>query len=457
MKILKHQNAASSKITVTNTATGVYSLINTAGSVTDTQSRFTALGANALLITPEDGDIRLGFGYTPTSTVGMLLSSGTKYFIPNLDDGVQDVKLIRTGGSNVAVSVEVCKAVPGETGWAVAESVSFDAGISLTVDTELAAAAALSDNFANPTTAPLGAMGMVYDGSTWDRMRGDSTDGTLVNLGTNNDVTVTSGTVTANAGTNLNTSALALETGGNLATIAGDTTSIDGKITACDTGSIAGTVTANAGTNLNTSALALETGGNLATIAGDTTSIDGKITACDTGSIAGTVTANAGTNLNTSALALETGGNLATIAGDTTSIDGKITACNTGAVVISTLPGSLQGPGNPTVDSYQGVNISAVTGANQQIVAAPGASKQIWVYGYSFTCDTDATTVAFQDEDDTAHATYGEGFKQYGGVNIPPSGNFAMPLFKVATNKALEADVAVGTIGGELHYAVVSV
>ena len=81
--------------------------------------------------------------------------------------------------------------------------------------------------------------------------------------------------------------------------------------------------------------LAKESGGVLDTIAGDTTSIDGKITACNTGAIAGSVTANAGTNLNTSALALESGGNLDTIAGDTTSIDGKITACNTGAVVVA--------------------------------------------------------------------------------------------------------------------------
>jgi hypothetical protein len=55
-------------------------------------------------------------------------------------------------------------------------------------------------------------------------------------------------------------------------------------------------------------------------------SLNGKVIACDTGSIAGSVTANAGTNLNTSALALETGGNLATIAGDTTSLDTKITS-----------------------------------------------------------------------------------------------------------------------------------
>ena len=42
---------------------------------------------------------------------------------------------------------------------------------------------------------------------------------------------------------------------------------LNGKVTACNTGAIAGTVTANAGTNLNTSALALESGGNLASVA----------------------------------------------------------------------------------------------------------------------------------------------------------------------------------------------
>lgn len=61
-------------------------------------------------------------------------------------------------------------------------------------------------------------------------------------------------------------------------TIANDST---GVITVDDGGgsiTIDGTITANAGTNLNTSALALESGGNLDTIAGDTTSIDGKLT-----------------------------------------------------------------------------------------------------------------------------------------------------------------------------------
>lgn len=57
-----------------------------------------------------------------------------------------------------------------------------------------------------------------YNGTTWDRFHGDSASGLLVNLGSNNDIT---GSVTANAGTNLNTSSLALEAGGNLAVIAG--------------------------------------------------------------------------------------------------------------------------------------------------------------------------------------------------------------------------------------------
>ena len=69
-------------------------------------------------------------------------------------------------------------------------------------------------------------------------------DGVLVNLGANNDVTVT-GSVTANAGTNLNTSALATES--TLSTLSG-------KVTACNTGAVvisSGTVTLAAGTNTN--------------------------------------------------------------------------------------------------------------------------------------------------------------------------------------------------------------
>lgn len=69
---------------------------------------------------------------------------------------------------------------------------------TVTVDTELPAAAAISaENTAAPTAPSVYGFGLVFDGTNWDRMKGDSTDGTLVNLGTNNDVTVTSGSITA--------------------------------------------------------------------------------------------------------------------------------------------------------------------------------------------------------------------------------------------------------------------
>ena len=55
----------------------------------------------------------------------------------------------------------------------------------------------------------------VWNGTTWDRLYGDKTNGAFVNVKT--------GSLTANAGTNLNTSALALESG-NLATLVGGIT-----------------------------------------------------------------------------------------------------------------------------------------------------------------------------------------------------------------------------------------
>ena len=51
-----------------------------------------------------------------------------------------------------------------------------------------------ADNYANPIDAVNSvALGMAWDGSNWDRVPGNSTDGISVNLGTNNDVTVTGG------------------------------------------------------------------------------------------------------------------------------------------------------------------------------------------------------------------------------------------------------------------------
>ncbi|MDZ4249978.1 MAG: hypothetical protein U0990_07800, partial [Candidatus Nanopelagicales bacterium] len=135
-----------------------------------------------------------------------------------------------------------------------------------------------------------------------------------------------------------------------------------------------------------------------------------------------------------------------------TQVDG---AALTALQLIDNIVGSINGPGAPVIDSYQSIAINLAAAANQSLVAAPGVSKQIWVYGLAFTVNV-AGTVSFQDEDDVALS----GIMQVGitgGMVVAPSGNFAMPLWKLATNKALEVDVVTAELDGTLTYGVVSV
>jgi hypothetical protein len=128
------------------------------------------------------------------------------------------------------------------------------------------------------------------------------------------------------------------------------------------------------------------------------------------------------------------------------------------SLLTTTLPVSpgaaITGPGNPTIDSYTHAAIAAVTGANQVLVSS-AANKQIWVYGIEFTTAV-AGTVAFQTEDDVA-ITGAMAFAANGGMAVNPSGNFAMPLWKLPTDKDLEVDVVTATINGSIQYAIVSV
>jgi len=121
-----------------------------------------------------------------------------------------------------------------ETGGNLAALIAKDFATQTTLsalNTKIPSAAALSDATGNPTTPIIGsalmgfngaswervhthgdasddvatsaqshiavlAHGMVFDGTTWDRSRGTSADGTLVNLGANNDVTAHGSSVT---------------------------------------------------------------------------------------------------------------------------------------------------------------------------------------------------------------------------------------------------------------------
>jgi len=168
---------------------------------------------------------------------------------------------------------------------------------SITVDSEFPASATLTDAYATPETTVVGSFNMNYNGVSWDMVRGDTTNGLLVNIGSNNDVTVT-GTVDLGAVDNAvldsiqtNTSDCAINTNA----IGVDTTSIDGKIVACDTGAVvvsSGSITAELGTTDN----AL-----LTNVDSSLTSVDTKITACNTGAVvvsSGSITADLGTTDN---------------------------------------------------------------------------------------------------------------------------------------------------------------
>jgi hypothetical protein len=211
----------------------------------------------------------------------------------------------------------------------------------LPVDTELPAAAALADDTSNPTVPGIASYLMVYDstagqwdrargtpttsdgqaghsqsildvqshpmmynGTTWDRFRGSSTDGLLVDLGTNNDVTITgtvtvSGTVTSNIGT---TNGLALDatlTGGTMRTKLYDGTdtaliTASGELNVIATaqpGVDIGDVTINNASGA--SAVNIQDGGNSITVDGTvsvTGSVDTELTTADLDTGVGTDT-----------------------------------------------------------------------------------------------------------------------------------------------------------------------
>lgn len=200
-------------------------------------------------------------------------------------------------------------------------SITVDGSISVSgsVDTELPSAAALADNTANPTAPAVGAFGMIWDGANWDRTPGNQTDGVLVNLGANNDVTVTSSALPSGAATSANQTTIIGHVDGIeslLTTIDADTSNISTKI---DT--LAGAVS---GTEMQVDVLtlpALPTGTN--TI-GSVKLTDGTDTAAITaaGELSVLATAQPGTDIGDvtinnasggSAVNIQDGGNSITV------------------------------------------------------------------------------------------------------------------------------------------------
>jgi hypothetical protein len=196
-----------------------------------------------------------------------------------------------------------------------------------------------------------------------------------------------SGTVTANAGTNLNTSTLALETGGNLAAIKTDVDKIPSQGQALAAASMPVVLTAAQVTTLTPPAaitgFALETGGNLAAIKTDVDKIPALGQALAASSVPVVLTAaqlttltpptNTGYALDSSLTTLDTDikSNITLHAGsnvighvivDTTSTTAvtQATAANLNAAVVGTKTNNNAAPGATNQGVLPGVANAAV-------------------------------------------------------------------------------------------------
>lgn len=210
--------------TVAATQSGTWNITNVSGTVSlptgaATAANQTTLGsqttklndgtdtalisaAGALLVDgsattqPVSGTVGVSGTVTVSGTVDTELPAAAA-----LADATANPTITSAGALNLLFNGTTWDRMRGDTTNGLLVNVSDSFLLDATFTGRFAAGAALSDNFANPTTTQTGAMNMLWDGATWDRAPGTSTDGMLVNLGANNDVTITSGTVTANAGT----------------------------------------------------------------------------------------------------------------------------------------------------------------------------------------------------------------------------------------------------------------
>lgn len=190
---------------------------------------------------------------------------------------------------------------------------------------------------------------------------------------------------------------------------------------------VSGTVTVNAGTNLNTSLLALEAGGNLAGINAKTpalgqalaaSSVPVVLTASQISTLTplSTVTVNAGTNLNTSLLALESGGHLASLDTKTPALGQALAAGSVPVVLTAAQLSALAAASDPqnapitsatvltvggsAVTAGRGIAINCTVAGNVTVALSGGASHTFPVvagytlYPYAVTQVTASTATA---------------------------------------------------------------
>lgn len=115
------ENVSDTKITVTNTATPLYDLIDTASSKNTAQSYYDDRFTDTVMIEPEDGDLRFLYNIDPTFNQGERLCKGIKYYLPRIE--LFGMRLVSMSG-NVAVTVTYYRAEKGESPVSVAANIT---------------------------------------------------------------------------------------------------------------------------------------------------------------------------------------------------------------------------------------------------------------------------------------------------------------------------------------------
>ena len=109
----------------------------------------------------------------------------------------------------------------------------------------------------------------------------------------------------------------------------------------------------------------------------------------------------------------------------------------------------------PDTDSYSSAVVDCAAGATTAVIATPGASKQLWIYGLIGHADVAAGTIVLKDSAGTAYSGT-IAVSDEGRVPLPHTGNLAMPWIKLATNTGFSITTAGCTFDGLVDYAVIS-
>ena len=150
---------------------------------------------------------------------------------------------------------------------------------------------------------------------------------------------------------------------------------------------------------------------------------------------------------------------LTTIDADTGAISTAASAIQTSSAatqaLLDAISNVINGDANLVIDTEITtaiVNVGA--GATTEVITAPGANKQIWVYGALLMADV-AGTIALTQNGSPLTGVQPVG--DNGGFSLPLSNNYKFPWIKLPSNEGLDVTTVTCTADGIIVYAIIDV